>query len=150
MSKKLDQHAAVLRQLDGSNVDAGWFENAVYPTGQSVAAVMIANEFGTTPNPETGHAGIPARPLLRQSAEKIDTKLPGYIERRSAEILAGTLDVESYKKKLGEALVATIMETLNEGDFVGNADSTIAQKGFDKPLVRDGILGQTITHRETK
>lgn len=31
MKSKLEQHAEILRQLDGTNTDLGWFENATYP-----------------------------------------------------------------------------------------------------------------------
>ena len=146
MSKKLQQHAALLRRLDGRNTDLGWFENARYKTGQSIAAVMMANEFGSAGS-ET-KAPTPARPLLRQTAAVLDAKVPGYIERRKAEILEGTLSVDDYLKKLGEAMVATAMQTLSAGNFAGNAESTIKQKGFDKPLVGvTGLLGQTINYR---
>lgn len=145
-NSKLRQHAAIMRQLDGTNTDVGWFENATYPTGQSVAAVMMANEFGST-GTET-KAPTPARPLLRQTAEMIDAKLPGYIERRKKELMEGKITIEDYRKKLGEALVATGLEVLKRGDFEKNAESTIAQKGFDKPLVGvSGILGQSLTYR---
>lgn len=150
MNKNLARHAAVLRQLDGSNVDVGWFENAKYPTGQSIAAVMIVNEFGTTGGKDANgndRPVIPARPLLRQSAEIIDQKLPGYLERRQAEMLDGKLDVPTYKKKMGEALVATVQETLKKGDFVDNAESTQEAKGFNKPLVHTSLLGSSVTHR---
>lgn len=143
---KLRQHAAILRQLDGTNTDVGWFENATYPvTGASVAAVMMANEFGST-GTET-KAPTPARPLLRQTAELIDAKLPGYIERRKMELMEGKITIEQYRKKLGEVLVATGLQVLKRGDFVKNAESTIKKKGFDKPLVDSSLLGQSLTYR---
>lgn len=142
---RLAEHAAVLRQLDGTNTDVGWFENARYPDGQSVAAVMIANEFGSagsaTSAPKT------ARPLLRQTAAELDARLPGYIERRTNEILDGTLTVPAYRARLGEVLVATLLETLRRGDFEQNAESTILKKGFDRPLVDTSLLGQSVTYR---
>ena len=150
---KLAEHAKALAGIDGKSVDAGWHENAKYATGESVAAVMIVNEFGKV-KPVT-----PARPLLRQSAEKIDQKLPGWVARRTVEMLDGTLDPETYLKRMGETLVATIQETLKEGKFAPNADITvngtppdkngnqfIKGKGFNKPLVGvTGLLGQSIT-----
>lgn len=146
MSKKLQQHAALLRQLDGRNTDLGWFEDARYITGQSVAAVMMVNEFGSAGS--ATKAPTPARPLLRQTAAILDAKVPAYIERRKAEILEGKLTPDDYLKKLGEVMVATAMQTLSAGNFAGNAESTIAQKGFDKPLVgATGLLGQTVTYR---
>ncbi len=136
---KLAEHAKALKELDGKNIDAGWFENARYPTGQSVAAVMLANEFGTKT--------AVARPLLRQSAEQIDQKIPGYIARRTTEILSGNLTPDNYLEKMGEAIVATILATLKAGNFEDNKESTIKQKGFNRPLVDTGILGQSTTHR---
>lgn len=148
--KSLAKHAAVMRQLDGTMVDIGWFENARYPTGQSVAAVMIANEFGTTGGTDAEgnvKAAIPARPLLRQSAAVIDQKLPGYIERRQAEMLDGQVQPPTYLRKMGEALLETVLSTLKKGDFAPNADSTKKAKGFDKPLVDTSLLGQSISYR---
>lgn len=139
---KLSDHAKALKALDGKNIDVGWFENARYATGQSVAAVMIANEFGTKT--------AVARPLIRQSAEQIDQKLPGYIARRTTEILDGRLSADNYLEKMGEALVATVLATLKSGNFEDNKESTIKQKGFNRPLVDTGILGQSVTHRVSK
>jgi hypothetical protein len=131
----------VLAELDGANVDVGWFENALYPNGESVAGVMAANEFGNS------RLGTPARPLLRQSAEKVETKLPGWVARRTDEMLAGQLSADAMKKRMGETLVATVLETLKEGKFEDNAESTIERKGFNKPLVETSELGQSVTHR---
>lgn len=146
MKSKLEQHAEILRQLDGTNTDLGWFENATYTTGESVAAVMMANEFGSAGS--ATKAPTPARPLLRQTAAVLDEKVPAYIERRKMEMMEGKLTVPEYRKKLGEAMVAAGLETLKKGDFDKNAESTIKQKGFDKPLVGvTGILGQSLTYR---
>lgn len=146
MKSKLEQHAEILRQLDGTNTDLGWFENATYPTGESVAAVMMANEFGSAGT--ATKAPTPARPLLRQTAAVLDEKVPAYIERRKMEMMEGKLSVEEYRKKLGEAMVAAGLEVLKKGDFEANAESTIKQKGFDRPLVGvTGILGQSLTFR---
>lgn len=146
MKSKLEQHAEILRQLDGTNTDLGWFENATYPTGESVAAVMMGNEFGSAGS--ATKAPTPARPLLRQTAAVLDEKVPAYIERRKMEMMEGKLTVPEYRKKLGEAMVAAGLETLKKGDFEKNAESTIKQKGFDKPLVGvTGILGQSLTYR---
>ena len=154
---KLAEHAKALQGIDGKSVDAGWFENAKYVTGESVAAVMIVNEFGKV-KPVT-----PARPLLRQSAEKIDQKLPGWVARRTTEMLEGRLEPEAYLKRMGEVVVATIQETLKEGNFAPNSDITvngskpdkngkkfIKGKGFNKPLVGEtGLLGQSIQAKVT-
>lgn len=146
MKSKLEQHAEILRQLDGTNTDLGWFENATYTTGESVAAVMMANEFGSAGS--ATKAPTPARPLLRQTAAVLDEKVPAYIERRKMEMMEGKLTVPEYRKKLGEAMVAAGLETLKKGDFEKNAESTIKQKGFDRPLVgATGTLGQTLTYR---
>jgi len=145
MKSKLEQHAEILRQLDGTNTDLGWFENATYPTGESVAAVMMANEVGSVGS--ATKAPTPARPLLRQTAAVLDEKVPAYIERRKMEMMEGTLSVEEYRKKLGEAMVATGLEVLKKGDFAPNAESTIRKKGFDRPLVDTSLLGQSLTYR---
>ncbi|MNH03095.1 hypothetical protein D3C79_623470 [compost metagenome] len=103
---------------------------------------MIANEFGTKK--------MVARPLMRQSAEVIDKKLPGYIARRTTEILDGRLSTDNYLEKMGEALVAAVLSTLKEGNFEPNKESTAKRKGFNTPLVETGNLGQSVTHRVSK
>lgn len=144
-TSKLEQHAEILRQLDGTNTDLGWFENATYPTGESIAAVMMANEFGSAGT--ATKAPTPARPLLRQTAAVLDEKVPGYIERRKMEMMEGKLTVPEYRKKLGEAMVAAGLQTLKDGNFEKNAESTIKKKGFDRPLVDTSNLGQSLTYR---
>lgn len=144
MKKKgaLTGHIAALKSLSDVDVDVGWFEDARYKNGQSVAAVMVANEFGT--------ATAPARPLMRQSAAVIESKLPGFVARRSEEVLAGKLTADEMVNRVGEALVSTVLTTLKAGNFEKNADSTISAKGFNRPLVRSGELGQSLTFREHK
>ncbi len=139
---KLSGHVDALKAISDVDVDVGWFEDARYKTGQSVAAVMIANEFGT--------ARAPARPLLRQSAAIIESKLPAFVARRSLEVLDGSLTADAMVSRVGGALVETVLSTLKAGNFEKNADSTIEAKGFNRPLVHTSELGQTLTFREHK
>lgn len=136
---KLQQHASALAGLDKANVDVGWFENAKYPNGESVAGVMAVHEFGNDK--------VVARPLLRQSAVKVEAKLPGWVARRTQDILDGKMTADEMKNRMGETLVATVSETLKEGKFEPNKESTVKRKGFNTPLVDSGNLGQSITHR---
>ena len=48
---------AHLKELDGKQARAGWFENAKYENGVSVAQVAMWQEFGT--------GKIPPRPFMR-------------------------------------------------------------------------------------
>ncbi len=135
MAKGLMRQKAALQQIAKQEVHIGWFPENVYPDGTPVAAVMAYNEFGSE--------RVPARPLMRQTSEIVSPKVPGWLTRRSAEVLEGKRDASTIMQKLGENVIVEISKQFDSGNFVPNAPSTEAAKGFNKPLIDTGHLSQT-------
>lgn len=140
---KLSAQIDALKKMSEHEIQAGWFPENVYPNGQQVAQVMFWNEFGT---PNAKHP-IPARPLFRQSAAKIEKKLPAFLVRRAADVMNGKLSPEELPKLAGEAIVGEIVREFKDGGFVPNSKSTERAKGFNVPLTDTGHAAQSVQYK---
>nr|WP_255695958.1 hypothetical protein [Achromobacter sp. MY14] len=103
-------------------------------TGADLLDIAIINEFGTE--------HIPARPALRDFAEKNGQVLGQAIDRAAAAVQEGRITVDSALDQLG-----TFAEKHQKAHFQQskkwaepNAPSTVAKKGSDVPLIDDGLL----------
>jgi hypothetical protein len=134
--QKLTAKLAELSREIGSGgvVNVGFLEGASYPAGSENAGLPVAqvafwNEFGTV--------NAPTRPFFRgmiaqnspEWGEQLgaNIKLAGYNSQRALE-LQGTV--------MKDQLVKSIVDTTSPP----NAPSTIARKGFDKPLIDTGYM----------
>lgn len=135
LTSGLLRHRNVLAAIRDKAANVGWFEENRYTTGEQVAEVMAINEYGTE--------RIPARPLMRQSAATVNPQIQGFINRRIDDALAGRIEPVQVLKQVGEVVVATISEQFASGGFEPNAPSTVAKKGFDKPLIETGLASQS-------
>lgn len=115
-------------------LEVGFFEDARYPDGTSVAMVAAINEFGA-PN-----AGIPPRPFFRNMIAENN----GHWGNDLGAILkAADYDAPVALGQLGQELSGELVASIDKTTSPGNAESTIAQKGFDRPLVDTGFMRQT-------
>lgn len=141
----LQRHFAALRELDGQTVSVGWFPEHRYKDGRSVAYVAAKNEFGGVLSVGDGKfVTIPARPLLRTSAIAADASINRRMPAISKSILKGAVSPTQAMQMVGELVIESISDTLKNNDFEPNAPYTVAKKGFNKPLVETGLLGQTV------
>lgn len=122
--------------LNGASVSYGWTEeSADYPDGTSVINVAAYNHFGT--------ATIPARPILTTSFERQSSELAALSEALNDEIIASqTNDITPALTVIGQFAQSTLQRdfTRVSQDFAPLADSTIARKGHDTPLIDTGHL----------
>lgn len=114
----------------------GLLEGAKYSDGTPVAYIGAIQEFGC---PE---AHIPARPFLRTAFDKKKGEWVDVI----ANALEETHDVRKALDAAGSIARGDIAESLNEGPWVKNADSTIARKGSKQPLVASGNMRDSINY----
>jgi hypothetical protein len=110
--------------------ESGKINNPVY-----VAQVAFWNEYGTS--------RIPPRPFFRQMVAKRSPKWGANIARMLP--LYG-YDVQRVMSLAGEKIQDQVQESILNGGWKQNADSTAAQKGFNKPLIRDAIMYRSITY----
>lgn len=111
----------------------------------------ILVEFGVAgrrahiaPIMESGSADIPARPAIGKAVEKImsNKKLQEDVMRL---ILEGKYELAG--KRVGEAGVFYAKSKIESKTLAKNADSTISKKGFNFPLVDEGIYHANIANR---
>lgn len=141
----LKQHIAALKSMNNATVESGWFETATYPDGTPVAYVMAVNELGYVA--DGGREIIPARPHMRLAAQEC---LP--VARKIAEwgvvaVAKGTETPEAVMGKIGLHLEGEIVKSIRNGGWQPNAASTIAKKGFDKPLIDSGLAWQSVSSK---
>jgi len=55
-------------------------------------------------------------------------------------------DPEDHLNRVGVVAVGEVQEQIRRGDYKPNAESTIARKGSDKPLIDKGRLIQSISY----
>lgn len=123
---KLEQALQELgRQLGrGGTVKVGYLASSTYPDGTSVAMVGAIQEFGS--------ARIPARPavrnMLREKAADWPVSLAAILQHNHN-------DVPLSLQLLGEGIKGQWQQSIRDLWAPPLAPSTIARKGFDKPLI---------------
>lgn len=125
--------AHIADRMKGS-VRVGFLEGATYPdTGLSVAQVAFWNEFGT--------ARIPARPFFRAM---IANESPGWGVLLAKSAYYYKFDGDTVMKLMGEKIAEQLQQSIVGWKEPPNAESTIANKGFDKPLIHTGHMQNSI------
>jgi len=127
----------------------------VYKTGEKFSDVLAWNHFGT----ET----IPPRPVLRIAAENIlnspemKKHMKAYFKNVMTYAARGRVnDLKDIEKKmltaLGQQIAAEAKRSIenNDGTLQHNAPSTVAKKGFDKPLYETGQLEKHLSYEVTE
>ncbi|OAJ35368.1 hypothetical protein [Piscirickettsia salmonis] len=106
----------------------------------TIAAIARANEFGV---PELN---IPERPFMQQTLEA-----HGFYKRslaiRLGRVIRGTRSLDAQLIAVGEKMASDIKQTITSGSFEKNADTTIARKGSDKPLIDLGNMRANVSYR---
>lgn len=121
VSKALEE---IARKMGGGEVSVGFMEGATYPDGTPVAAVAFWNEYGGP--------GRQPRPFFRQMIAK---ESPTWAAKMGK--LAKAMDYDGAKvlALMGEDIKGALQKSINDFQSPPLAPSTIAAKGFAKPLI---------------
>lgn len=136
----LDNLAKRMATLSRASVKAGFFEDAKYDDGMSVATVAAWNEHGTRFHPE--------RPFFQETLEDSATKLKiiHFLKLAAKSSIKGDGAAARIMKQLGEFLAGRIKITI--GNYPGsNSESTISRKGFNRPLYDTGKMLESVTFK---
>ena len=106
--------------------------------GADLVKIATINEFGSADG-----AHPPERSFLRSTMDENRTRYADLLQRALERTLDGA-DLEQQLGLVGAQGVADVQAKIIAFDDPGNAESTIAAKGFDNPLVETGRLGQSI------
>lgn len=95
---------------------------------------------------------IPARPFIRLTFDDEIEGIGDQIDKAKVDVILGKVDKERFLSRLGLFLQKKIVQKIDSSKSWAepNAPSTIAAKGSDHPLIDEGRLRQSITHRLVK
>ena len=130
----------MLGKLDQLEVRVG-FQNGKASTDDGVDICDIAawNELGTS-------TGIPARPFIRNTADKHEAEIQRYAANLAQQMCDGAITSDDMLKKLGVYVKGLMQKEIRNGDYVPNAPATIERKGSDKPLIDTGKMRQSVNY----
>jgi hypothetical protein len=121
----------------------GFLKGATYPIseeapeGLSVAQVAAWNEFGVPVHNQ------PPRPFFRIM---IAAQAPKWGKLTAALLKANDNDVDLVLDIMGQEIQGRIKESINALMEPALAASTIAKKGFDKPLIFSSTMLQSVNY----
>lgn len=125
----------MIKDTHGGGVTVGVLETA----GPELVEIAVYNEFGT----ET----IPQRSFIREGADAIEPKLAPKRTKLARAVIAGKLQYRASLELLGALVQGLLQERIANRIKPPNAESTIARKGSDVPLIDHGTLRSHITYR---
>jgi hypothetical protein len=137
-----DKIEAALKEIaarigDGTAVRIGFLKGSTYPDGASVPMVAAIQEFGAPVRK------IPPRPFFRSMVAE---KSPAWPKAIADLLVANKYDGRKTMAQVGEAIAGQLRESITTFSTPANAPSTIARKGFDKPLVETGHLLASVSY----
>lgn len=125
----------IARRMGGGAVEVGFMEGATYPDGTPVAAVAYWNEFGSS--------DTPARPFFRQM---IAAESATWAPKMAKLAKATEYDGRKVLGLMGEDVKGALQQSINNFQTPGLAASTIAAKGFSKPLIDTSHMINSIAY----
>ncbi|WP_338561885.1 hypothetical protein [Erwinia sp. E_sp_B04_7] len=135
LEQKLAELAASLGE--GKTLRVGFLEGATYPDGTSVPMVAAANEFG---DPGMNR---PPRPFFRNM---IAEKSPEWSDDIGKIALAVNYDATTLFSLMGERIKDQLQGSIREFSDPALAPSTIARKGFSKPLIETSHMLNSVDY----
>lgn len=133
-----DKLAKILAEIGGKakgSVDVGFMSGATYPDGTPVAQVAFWNEFGTS--------RAPSRPFFRAMIAKESAGWPELLGKAAVHY---GYDAHQALSVIGEKINDDLKSSIVGWQGPQNAPSTIAKKGFNKPLIDTGDMLRSTTY----
>lgn len=137
-AKALDRMARKVAKIieKGAHVVLLGAPDTTHPSGLSMSEIMAIHEYGTDT--------IPERAPVKKT---VDTHRDKYTKRlAAASKKALSAGGKAGYERLGVEAVSDIQRTIKSRVDPGLAESTIAKKGSDVPLIDDGDLWQAYSY----
>lgn len=115
----------------GGSVKVGFLAGGTYPDGTSIPLVAAINEYGAPSR------GQPPRPFFRRM---IAAKSPEWPKAAAALLKSTGGDVDKTLALMGKEIKGQLIQSINDLVSPPLAQSTIDRKGFDKPLIDEAIM----------
>jgi hypothetical protein len=110
----------------------------MYANGLTLASNAQIQEYGTK--------FIPARPFMREGADRYETDF-GAIKKTLIAVADDKLTAEQGSNRLGVMLQGHIQRAIVDGNWAPLTAQTIKRKGSSKPLIDTGRLRQGVDVR---
>jgi hypothetical protein len=155
-SEMIKQQIKALKSMKGYSVEAGWFSTARYQAAKGVSPSMVGmpiatiakiNEYGATINRGKYKIIIPPRPFMRLAAKKVKTNIPDVQRKIAKGMVSGKISVKQGLAQIGMFMEGEIVDSIKNGGWTPNAPSTVAKKGFDKPLIDTAQMWQSVSSK---
>lgn len=144
IDRGLAAHVRLAKAIHGRGVKFGIQANAGKDpeTGADLLDIAIFNEFGT----ET----VPPRPFMRDFVEKNEEALGTAMDRLASAVQEGRIGADAGLDQLGAFVEKHQKAHVQQSKKWAkrNAESTIAKKGSDVPLIDDGLMVNAIRYEK--
>ena len=141
--RELEKRLAEIAQKANrkATVRVGFLENATYPDGTSVAMVAAIQDFGAPSR------GIPPRPFFRNMVAE---KSPTWGDSTAKLLMANDYDAVKTLEQVGAGIGGQLVQSIKDTNEPELAESTVARKGFKKPLVDTGHMQNSVSWEVTE
>lgn len=126
--------SGVNKQFKDKVVQIGLPSGINYEDGTSVAYVATIQEFGSPAS------GIPPRPFFTPTVKAQGKEWGDKIGKGVVQVRNGNLTADMVLEAVGRVAVSDLQATINSVSSPPLKPSTIAAKGFDKPLIDTGLM----------
>ena len=130
--------ALLARKLtNGKTLKVGFLKGADYPDGTPVAMVAAIQDFGAPA------VNIPPRPFFRNTVKAGQKTWGGEL---AAVLKANNMDADKSLRLMGEKIRGEVRASITGGSYAPLKPTTIARKGFPKPLVDTGQMLNSVDY----
>lgn len=134
LEKALAEITAKLNRA--ATLRVGFLAGATYPDGTSVPMIAAVQNFGS--------GVIPPRPFF---SNMIAEKSPEWPEAIAKNLKATHYGVRVTLLRVGEGIKGQLQQSIRDTNTPPLKPSTIARKGFDKPLIDDAIMINSVDYQ---
>ena len=90
---------------------------------------------------------IPARPFMRLAEMNFKADSLKVQMKIASKLIRGSISPAQAMEQIGMEMENYIVDAIKKGDWTPNAASTIAKKGFDKPLIDSSHMWKTVNSK---
>jgi hypothetical protein len=137
--KEFEQIDEELEYIKNHVIYVGFLSEKIID-GVNVQVISIWNEYGTI--------YIPSRPFFRTATQtrKAQREIEEYIEKQIQLILELKKTGKQVMDSIGLYVVGRIQLSIKKGKWQRNAESTIARKGKNNPLIDTGTMISSVSY----
>lgn len=114
--------------------------------GRFVGARFVSRDFQGPHEVTKPHKiVIPPRPFMRLAWSNFYAARSTIQKKIAKQLVRGEIDIDQALAQIGLVLEGCIAKSIRNGGWTPNAPSTVAKKGFNKPLIDSGHMFQSIS-----